>query len=331
MARPAARRPHPRRGLVPRPRRTRSCSRPGQNLDPPPARSRPRSATSSATAAGGPSPGASPPPGRPGRTGRVYYLRTVDDAERMRAPSHGDGSMVVIGGGFIGDRGGGQRHQMDTRVTLRSGPTPSGPGPSGPRWAASSRPSSATGACTSSPAPGPSGSRAATRSARPCPHRQPSPRRRGRHRGRRPRRHRPGPGRPGCRHGSGRRAAAGGRGRLGGRGRANAEPPVSGGSASSTGPRPSNRGCCRPSTWPGRATATTGAVFFSDQFDLSLSTSATSGMGRRGGSGQPGGRRPQLSPGTCADGTPRAALIVNDGNSGGPVCARSSAGRPVTP
>src|SRR5829696_2232552 len=48
----------------------------------------------------------------------VYYLRTVDDAERLRAAISRAESMVVIGGGFIGAEVAASATQMDTRVTL---------------------------------------------------------------------------------------------------------------------------------------------------------------------------------------------------------------------
>jgi 3-phenylpropionate/trans-cinnamate dioxygenase ferredoxin reductase component len=48
----------------------------------------------------------------------VYYLRTVDDAERLRAAVSRAGSMVVLGGGFIGAEVAASATQMDTRVTL---------------------------------------------------------------------------------------------------------------------------------------------------------------------------------------------------------------------
>src|SRR5512132_1859218 len=48
----------------------------------------------------------------------VYYLRTVDDAERLRAAVSRAESMVVIGGGFIGAEVAASATQMDTRVTL---------------------------------------------------------------------------------------------------------------------------------------------------------------------------------------------------------------------
>src|SRR5215218_3105306 len=48
----------------------------------------------------------------------VYYLRTVDDAERLRAAISRVESMVVIGGGFIGAEVAASATQMDTRVTL---------------------------------------------------------------------------------------------------------------------------------------------------------------------------------------------------------------------
>jgi 3-phenylpropionate/trans-cinnamate dioxygenase ferredoxin reductase subunit len=48
----------------------------------------------------------------------VYYLRTVDDAERLRAAISRAESMVVMGGGFIGAEVAASATQMDTRVTL---------------------------------------------------------------------------------------------------------------------------------------------------------------------------------------------------------------------
>jgi 3-phenylpropionate/trans-cinnamate dioxygenase ferredoxin reductase component len=48
----------------------------------------------------------------------VYYLRTVDDAERLRAAISRAESMVVIGGGFIGAEVAASATRMDTRVTL---------------------------------------------------------------------------------------------------------------------------------------------------------------------------------------------------------------------
>jgi 3-phenylpropionate/trans-cinnamate dioxygenase ferredoxin reductase subunit len=48
----------------------------------------------------------------------VYYLRTVDDAERLRAAISRAEHMVVIGGGFIGAEVAASATQMDTRVTL---------------------------------------------------------------------------------------------------------------------------------------------------------------------------------------------------------------------
>jgi 3-phenylpropionate/trans-cinnamate dioxygenase ferredoxin reductase subunit len=48
----------------------------------------------------------------------VYYLRTVDDAERLRAAISRAESMVIIGGGFIGAEVAASATQMDTRVTL---------------------------------------------------------------------------------------------------------------------------------------------------------------------------------------------------------------------
>jgi 3-phenylpropionate/trans-cinnamate dioxygenase ferredoxin reductase component len=48
----------------------------------------------------------------------VYYLRTVDDAERLRAAISRAETMVMIGGGFIGAEVAASTTQMDTRVTL---------------------------------------------------------------------------------------------------------------------------------------------------------------------------------------------------------------------
>ena len=48
----------------------------------------------------------------------VYYLRTVDDAERLRAAISRAEHMVIIGGGFIGAEVAASATQMDTRVTL---------------------------------------------------------------------------------------------------------------------------------------------------------------------------------------------------------------------
>ena len=48
----------------------------------------------------------------------VYHLRTVDDAERLRAAVSRAEHMVVIGGGFIGAEVAASATQMDTRVTL---------------------------------------------------------------------------------------------------------------------------------------------------------------------------------------------------------------------
>jgi 3-phenylpropionate/trans-cinnamate dioxygenase ferredoxin reductase subunit len=48
----------------------------------------------------------------------VYYLRTVDDAERLRAAISRAETMVMIGGGFIGAEVAASATQMDTRVTL---------------------------------------------------------------------------------------------------------------------------------------------------------------------------------------------------------------------
>jgi 3-phenylpropionate/trans-cinnamate dioxygenase ferredoxin reductase subunit len=48
----------------------------------------------------------------------AYYLRTVDDAERLRAAISRAESMVVIGGGFIEAEVAASATQMDTRVTL---------------------------------------------------------------------------------------------------------------------------------------------------------------------------------------------------------------------
>jgi 3-phenylpropionate/trans-cinnamate dioxygenase ferredoxin reductase component len=48
----------------------------------------------------------------------VYYLRTIDDAERLRAAISRAEHMVVLGGGFIGAEVAAGATQMDTRVTL---------------------------------------------------------------------------------------------------------------------------------------------------------------------------------------------------------------------
>ena len=48
----------------------------------------------------------------------VYYLRTVDDAERLRAAVSRAETMVVLGGGFIGAEVAASATQMDTRVTV---------------------------------------------------------------------------------------------------------------------------------------------------------------------------------------------------------------------
>jgi 3-phenylpropionate/trans-cinnamate dioxygenase ferredoxin reductase component len=48
----------------------------------------------------------------------IYYLRTVDDAERLRAAISRAEHMVVIGGGFIGAEVAASATRMDTRVTL---------------------------------------------------------------------------------------------------------------------------------------------------------------------------------------------------------------------
>jgi len=48
----------------------------------------------------------------------VYYLRTVDDAERLRAAISRAESLVVVGGGFIGAEVAASATQMGTRVTL---------------------------------------------------------------------------------------------------------------------------------------------------------------------------------------------------------------------
>jgi 3-phenylpropionate/trans-cinnamate dioxygenase ferredoxin reductase component len=48
----------------------------------------------------------------------VYYLRTVDDSERLRAAISRAESMVIVGGGFIGAEVAASATQMDTRVTL---------------------------------------------------------------------------------------------------------------------------------------------------------------------------------------------------------------------
>jgi 3-phenylpropionate/trans-cinnamate dioxygenase ferredoxin reductase component len=48
----------------------------------------------------------------------VYYLRTVDQAERLRAAISRAETMVVVGGGFIGAEVAASATQMDTRVTI---------------------------------------------------------------------------------------------------------------------------------------------------------------------------------------------------------------------
>jgi 3-phenylpropionate/trans-cinnamate dioxygenase ferredoxin reductase subunit len=48
----------------------------------------------------------------------VYYLRTMDDSERLRAAISRAETLVVIGGGFIGAEVAASATQMDTRVTL---------------------------------------------------------------------------------------------------------------------------------------------------------------------------------------------------------------------
>jgi 3-phenylpropionate/trans-cinnamate dioxygenase ferredoxin reductase subunit len=48
----------------------------------------------------------------------VYYLRTVDDAERLRAAISRAETMVIVGGGFIGAEVAASATQMDTRVTV---------------------------------------------------------------------------------------------------------------------------------------------------------------------------------------------------------------------
>jgi 3-phenylpropionate/trans-cinnamate dioxygenase ferredoxin reductase component len=48
----------------------------------------------------------------------VYYLRTVDDAERLRAAVSRAENMVIVGGGYIGAEVAASATQMDTRVTL---------------------------------------------------------------------------------------------------------------------------------------------------------------------------------------------------------------------
>jgi 3-phenylpropionate/trans-cinnamate dioxygenase ferredoxin reductase component len=48
----------------------------------------------------------------------VHYLRTIDDSERLRAAISRAETMVVIGGGFIGAEVAASATQMDTRVTL---------------------------------------------------------------------------------------------------------------------------------------------------------------------------------------------------------------------
>jgi 3-phenylpropionate/trans-cinnamate dioxygenase ferredoxin reductase component len=48
----------------------------------------------------------------------VYYLRTVEDSERLRAAISRAETLVVVGGGFIGAEVAASATQMDTRVTL---------------------------------------------------------------------------------------------------------------------------------------------------------------------------------------------------------------------
>ena len=48
----------------------------------------------------------------------VHYLRSIDDSERLRAAISRAGTMVVIGGGFIGAEVAASGTQMDTRVTV---------------------------------------------------------------------------------------------------------------------------------------------------------------------------------------------------------------------
>jgi 3-phenylpropionate/trans-cinnamate dioxygenase ferredoxin reductase subunit len=48
----------------------------------------------------------------------VYYLRSIDDSERLRAAISRAETMVVIGGGFIGAEVAASATQMDTRVTV---------------------------------------------------------------------------------------------------------------------------------------------------------------------------------------------------------------------
>jgi 3-phenylpropionate/trans-cinnamate dioxygenase ferredoxin reductase component len=48
----------------------------------------------------------------------VFYLRTVDDSERLREAIGRAGRMVVIGGGFIGAEVAASATQLDTHVTL---------------------------------------------------------------------------------------------------------------------------------------------------------------------------------------------------------------------
>jgi 3-phenylpropionate/trans-cinnamate dioxygenase ferredoxin reductase component len=48
----------------------------------------------------------------------VFYLRTVDDSERLREAIRHAGRMAVIGGGFIGAEVAASATQMDTEVTL---------------------------------------------------------------------------------------------------------------------------------------------------------------------------------------------------------------------
>ena len=115
---------------------------------------------------------------------------------------------------------------------------------------------------------------------------------------------------------------------------ANAEHPCSGGSASSTGPRPSTRGCWPAATWPGAGERYERVpYFFSDQFDLSLSYL---GHVREWDELVVRGSREVEEPKFVAwylrEGAPRAALIVNDWDAEDPVrevIRRGRAGGPA--
>ncbi len=107
----------------------------------------------------------------------------------------------------------------------------------------------------------------------------------------------------------------------------------SGGSASSTGPRPSTRGCWPAGTWPGPASRYDRIpYFFSDQFDLSLSYL---GHVREWDELVVRGSREVAEPKFVAwylrDGIPRAALIVNDWDAEDPVREVIRSGQQVDP